>query len=321
MNRRTGLLLAAGLCLATPALAQTKVSPDELVPATPESIGVSPEVFAKMGIPKGAMIRKGSSRIWSDGSARYAGPVALPAPPLRAVPLAPDTVVAAAAVRYDQERWRTTGPISVGAPFNLSLPADSRFSGSLGAEGARPCLSPRPYSEHKLAEDEKGNEYPGTCLAGRDGSGRYTIIRMLPWYPDRAKPRDMPIAPVALTAIPAGTSDPYFGAIQMVRRLRVDSVTPGSALVLLELGMQYRNAGDAETDPFAAAIEFRPQGAIELPLRDGASASLAGVTLTARRAGGGWSVEPSGAFADWASLSEDRAVLKFGDLTWGPRPR
>jgi hypothetical protein len=307
-----------------PSLFRPKPAPDSdaaSVPATPETMGVSPEQFARMGVDKGAFLPNRPSRR-SDGYTQYEAPLAIPGPAFRAVALAPGAVIATAAVRVDDRRWRATAPIAIAAPFNLVLPAESPFGAALDENGvSRPCLTHEPDTKYTPPKDDEGEIYPGICLGKPDGAGRYTMVTLLPYYTDRAQPRDIAIAPLALASIAAGSPDSRFGALFAVRRVRVAEVTEHGVVFMLEMASRKLPEPNGALDPFAVLADFRMMASCSLPLSDGATASLGGITLTLRRTPSGWTVEPSGSFTAWASVSDDGAKVTLGEYSVGPYPR
>lgn len=231
-------------------------------------------------------------------------------------------MIASGAVRIDERRWRATAPVAIGAPFNLILPADSRFGGALDENGvSRPCLTREPFAAYSPPTDEAGEIYPSICLGKPDGAGRYTSVTLLPYYTDRAQPREIAIAPLALDPVAAGSPDSRFGVLLAVRRLRVGEISGDAAVILLEVASRKLPEPNGALDPFAALADFRIMSGIRVPLQDGATASLGGVTLTLRRTASGWRVEPSGALAAWASVSRDGAKVTLGEFSIGPYPR
>jgi hypothetical protein len=333
LGNRLGAAFAATLTMtALPAAAQRdpaslfapKPAPDssaEMVPATPEAMGLTPQQFERMGYDAKTMLTNRPSRK-SDGFTQYETPIAVPGPALRPVIVVPGAIVASAAVRIDERRWLLKEPIAVGAPFGFSVPAGSVFGSSIDENGeSRPCLNHKPYQSFIPPKDGEGEIYPSLCIREPQGPGRYAAVRLYPYFTDRAKPRDLTIAPASLDPIPAGTSHPMFGAVLAVRRLRVTEVSGDVAVVALEMAWDKRLEDGGPRDPFVSLQNFGAKQRVQLPLAEGETASLGGITLTVHRAASGWTVTPSGGFDSWASVSPDGASVTLGDRVIGARPR
>ncbi|MES2443599.1 MAG: hypothetical protein V4574_12280 [Pseudomonadota bacterium] len=331
-NAPRAAIAAALIVTALPAAAQgdpaslfrPKPAPESdagSVPATAETMGVTPEQFARMNVRKDTMLANRPSRR-SDGFVQFEAPLALPGPGRQAVAVAPGAVVASAAVRVDERRWLAKAAIAVGAPFAFTVPAGAVFAGSLDENGeARPCLTRKPYQTFIPPKDEKGEGYPSLCLVGPDAQGRFAAARLYPYYTDRAGPRDIAVAPVQLDSIAPGTSHPWFGAVLAVRRFRVVEVPGDSVTLALEMATGKRTEESGPLDPFAALPDFRTVRTFSLPLGDGSAGSLDGVTLTLHRTATGWTVTSSGRFTEWVTVSPDGTRVTLGDYTIGPRAR
>lgn len=331
-NAPRAAIAAALIVAAMPAAAQSDPaslfrprpapeSDSRSVPATAETMGVTPEQFARMNVRKDTMLANRPSRK-SDGFAQYEAPIAIPGPGRHAVALAPGAVVFSAAARIDERRWLTKAPIAVGAPFSFTVPAGAVFAGSLDENGeSRPCLNRKPYQTFIPPRDEKDEGYPTLCLVGPDGQGGFAAARLYPYYTDRAGPRDIAIAPVQLGSIAPGTPHPWFGAVLAVRRFRVVEVAGDAVTIALEMASGKRAEESGPLDPFAALRDFRTVRSFALPLGEGSAGALDGVTLTLHRTSAGWTVTASGSFTEWATVSPDGTKVTLGDYTIGPRPR
>ncbi len=309
------------LALSTTAIAQ-QAEDGELVLATPESLGVTPEQFAKMGFAKGAMIRRETSKSRrSFGYIEFGEAVEQPQTPTATRDVAPGAVLAQQQVRIEQRRWRVAAPIAIGAPFNTTLEAETRFLHLTdAADGSRPCARKVPYKPYTPAQDAAGNIFPVICLHGRDADGRYRTARFLPYYPARAQPRDVAIAPVELEPIAPGVVDPHFPALIAIRRLRVVKLDADGMQISVERMVKQTSAAaplDVKGLPDTA---FHTLGTHRIPLRSGAATTIDGLTLTLRQHGSVWEVESTGALAPWGQVDANRTELIFGDEVFGPVP-
>lgn len=325
MRRGYGFMLAAAVALsaaAPPASAQDQPIPEGYVLATPETMGVSPEVFARLDMPKGSYVKAGGPFVVSDGYSVYLPPEPIDRPSIGPVRIEPGAIAHRAIVRVDKQRWQAASPVVIGAPFNITMPGGTRFGGSLDAsDGARPCFQPKPFAVSDEWLDEKGVRFLLLCLQKPDSQGRYRSARLLPMHADKVPRRDVDIAPVRLDPIAAGTSDPYFTAIFGVRQVRVVSLDGSQATLVLEVGAIRLGEEQGQQYPVEAVRDYRTVAHFNLPLKPGAQVMIAGVTLTVQRAGDGWSLVESGNFEEWARVSEDGSAVWIGELTFPPTIR
>jgi len=320
---RHPLPVAAALLLALSTTAIARQAEDgEWVLATPEALGVTPEQFAKMGFAKGAMVRRETSKSRrSFGNIEFGEAVEQPQAPPATRDVTPGAVLAQQQVRIEQRRWRVTAPIAIGAPFNTTLEAQTRFLHLTdAADGSRPCDRKLPFKPYTPTEDAAGNIFPVICLHGRDADGRYRIARFLPYYPTRAQPRDVAIAPATLEPIAPGVVDPHFPALIAIRRLRVVKLDADSVQISVERMVDQTSAAaplDVKRLPDTA---FHTLDTHRMPLRSGATTTIDGVTLSLRQHGSVWKVEATGALAPWGQVDANRTELIFGDEVFGPVP-
>ena len=290
---------------------------EQLIPATPESLGITPEQFRKLKLPKDAMVRRDAARR-SDGQLLFDDPLRSTSSG-RASGLATGAVVAMQIARFDTRRWRSDTAIAAGKPFDVDIPAGARFIGLLDpVEGARPCLRRERDTPYTPPKDEAGEIFPTICLHQRDAAGRYTVARFLPHYPGRAVPREVAIAPVALTPIKRGVDDPLFRAAVAARRLRVVRMDAQTIAIDVEIAVEWSNGAAPLDAAVLANRAFQRVDSLTLPLREGAAATFDGVTVTLRKNRGRWSFALDGALGDWGQVSADGTRLLLGDRRFGP---
>jgi hypothetical protein len=200
--------------------------------------------------------------------------------------LAPGAVLASRTMALETLQLLTDHGFEVGA-MRARLPARTPFSVLVTAEGRVPCIDHggQPFA---APHDERGRDYANICLFDPDGDGRFDIVRFLPMRPDQGPIRDFPVdPPVALTPAPP-TPQPRFSAIVQDRRLRVASIGPGGATVVLENMIR----GTPTILPGSVTTI--------LPLAAGAEVSLGGVTIRAQPDGRDWRASTSGEIPAWS---------------------
>ena len=271
-----------------------------------------PEIAAQL--PPGAVLESSVSLgpSVSDGEPVFDAPQPVGARLLpESVPLAQDGIVASETLQLLPLHFRLSDQVAIGAPFKYSYAAGSDV-GRLVKDGAiRHCI--RHHGVYRPAEDESGEIYPGLCFEDRDGDGRYETAILLPYHPQQAQPRVMPIAPVRLDPDPAaGQSDPH--ALRVRRRIRIVHVGPDEAQIVAEQGVATSHEADV------TSYVGRPQDSLTLRLRDGASGSLGGLTLRLRRDGAGWRVAATGRLAPWLEVRENGNLILAGGLEYRRRP-
>jgi hypothetical protein len=141
------------------------------------------------------------------------------------------------------------------------------------------------------------------CLIDGDGDGAFERALMLPYRPGVA-PRELAIAPVRLGPAP-DAADPRLSRRHVYRRLRIAEIAERELVVVVEHAQgRPGERPDYDRDP--------PAERAALPLRDGASASVAGIGLRVAGRPGAWQVETSGGFAPWVVLERGGAAVRLG---------
>jgi hypothetical protein len=217
------------------------------------------------------------------------------------VRLAPGAVLASRTMALEPLQLLTDRNFEIGA-MRARLPARTPFAVLVTAEGRVPCIDHggQPFA---VLHDERGRDYSNICLFDPDGDGRFEIVRFVPMQPGQGSLRDFAVdPPVALMPAPP-TRQPRYGGIVQDRRLRVASIGPSGATILLE------------TVPRGIPGNFPPSATAILPLAPGAEVSLAGVTLRAPGDGQDWRASTSGEIPAWSWDDEARAAR-----TGSPRP-
>ncbi len=239
-------------------------------------------------------------------------PVAMPLPPLAPAAATPGEIVARGAMRADEQRWRTVAPVRVPAPIGATIPAGTLFAARLGAGGAiEPCLWRADGASYSPYLDGQGHFYPDICLQAPVAGGSYGQARFVP-YQSGWEPRIFTL-PIRLEAV-APSAELLATTQVAIRRLRIDSVDAAGAHVVMEDGIFSMKTARAAIEQ--SAIEgAAPPGAYDqasetvLALAEGAHASIAGVTLTARRDGTGWRIVASGEFEPFVRLADHGAAI------------
>ena len=303
MIRTIALLGVAGL------LGATQAGPNAAPPRSGKPIDPPPEAQLRR-VPVGAPVPVGPGISDGDPVFDTPQPVAGPAMP-DSVPLAQDAVIASETLRLMPLHFRLAGPVAIGPPFNLSLPAGSDV-GRLVKDGAiRHCL--KRHGIFTPPQDGEGEIYPAICFEDRDGDGSFETAVLLPYHPQRSQPRVVSIAPVRLEPNPAATAGDAY-PVRLTRRIRVAHVDASEVLIVADQGLAA--AGQAEVVNFSG----RPQDSLTLPLRDGASGSLGGLALRLVRDGAGWRIAATGRLAPWLEVRENSNLIVAGGIEFRRRP-
>lgn len=233
-----------------------------------------------------------------------------PVPP-HGVPVQADAVIAEQRAEVMGARTAVDRTILIGAPFNYEIAgAHAAFRRYRTAEGDRWCWSGIPGVVFSPPHDAGGQIFPGICLLDADGDGAFEAVRMLA-YPPSTAIRDVAIAPVRLR--PAPPADPRLSRLHVFRRVRIAQISGRAVVLVLEHAL--RSQGEAAPD----YARDQPSERVALPLRQGATASIAGLALRVEGERGAWRIAASGAFARWAILEQGGAAVRLGPYFLAPR--
>ena len=225
----------------------------------------------------------------------------------RTVRLAPDAILAEERFLVPSLRKALDAAVIIGAPFRIGFPAGDLLLVRAGDPARSHCLLPYP-----APHDESGIAYPDVCLIDQDGDGRYERARFQPEDPDD-RPRDVPIAPVALRTLQPA-DQPGLLSIVAEQRLRVLRVARDRAVITVESRLVPSGPSNLPTQWSVPAAN--PEAVLRL--EDGATARLAGLQLRAARdPSGGWQVTTEGRFDDWLVLRDDNTVIDTGATVMG----
>jgi hypothetical protein len=234
-----------------------------------------------------------------------------PVPP-HEVPAALDAVIAEQRVEIMGRRLSLSGPVRIGAPFNVTLAAGTPFRLFRTAQGTRWCKVGIPGVPYRPPADAAGNIYPGTCLIDGDADGAFDHVRMIPYEPARAEPRELAIEPARLGPA-ADAADPRVSRLHVYRRVRIAETAEREIVLVVE---------HASAPPSAGAPDYQAAGAearTSLALRPGATASIAGLALRVSGGPGAWRIAATGRLAPWAFLEQDGTAARLGPYYLPPR--
>ena len=210
------------------------------------------------------------------------------------VRLGPGAILASRTMALETLQLMTDHGFEIAA-MHARLPARTPFSVLQTEEGRVPCID-RGGEFFSILHDERGHDYANICLFDPDGDGRFEIVRFVPFQAGQAPIRDFGVDPPVTLVLAAPTRQPRYGAVVQDRRLRVSSIGPTGAMIVLE------------TVTRGVHIDFPPTATRLLPLTAGAEVSLAGVTIRAQLDGRAWRAATSGEIPAWSWDDEARAA-------------
>ncbi len=141
--------------------------------------------------------------------------------------------------------------------------------------------------------------YPEACLLDPEGDGRFERIIFRPYEPEKARPRELRIAPVLLKPLPADELRPH--AMVFHRSVSISAMDATSVTLQLE----HRQEHHARP---TATILGKPRTLV-LPLKPGAAGEIGGLRLRLEQDGVDWRIITEGGFPGWLKLSEDRGSV------------
>ena len=219
------------------------------------------------------------------------------------VALASDTEIARATARFAPFLYVLKQDIRLGAPFRKTIPANAVFEESVDASGVTSrCLNPGPNTAFEPFEDDKGDIFPLVCVADEESGSTDSTVLLFPYQPERSSTRQLKVAKVTFARIDPVQAMKLRPPIVAERTLKITKV-------------------DVDVAEISTAVELFPAwpgstpqhfdlAAVQLPLREGATANLEGFTLRASRAETGWQLQISGEFLPWARL-DDRGGVRI----------
>jgi hypothetical protein len=232
---------------------------------------------------------------------------AIPLPPRNPARAVPGALVARNLVRIDEQHWRTTAPIPLPAPFGITLPAGRMMATRMDGHGhAEICDFHDVSRTFRPFEDKEGHFYPTMCLRGPAADGSYARVSLEP-YQDKWEARSFAVPPVRIESAPVEAG--LASSVYAVRRLRVGAVEGGVARLDLEDCVFSAPQPGQSVDVAIDAGVYRVAATLDLPLAEGASASIGGVTVTAHRDAAGWRIAASGDFSGFTRLADGGASV------------
>ena len=208
--------------------------------------------------------------------------------------LAPGAILASRTMALEPAQLLTDHGFDIGA-MHARLPARTPFSVLETPQYRVHCID-RGGQPFAVSHDERGRDYANICLFDPDGDGRFEVVRFLPMQPDQTPIRDFAVDPPVALILAPPTRQPRYGGIVQDRRLRVASIGPAGAAIVLE------------TVPRGVPMSFPPSATAILPLAAGAEVSLGGVTIRAQSDGRDWRASTSGEIPAWSWENEARAA-------------
>lgn len=239
----------------------------------------------------------------SYGIILYREPAVTDLVPAHGVPVRLDVVIAEQRAEIMAPRMGLGRAVHIGAPFDFTYPAGTPVQRFRRPEGDRWCKVAIPGVSYTPPEDDRREIFPGMCLIDGDGDDAFDRVLMVPYSPGVA-PREVAIAPVRLGPAP-DAADPRLPRRHVYRRLRIAETAERELVVVVEHGQgRPGERPDYDRDP--------PARRVSLALRDGATATVAGVSLRVAGSAGSWRLEASGGLAPWVALERGGAAVRFG---------